>query len=59
MRSLASTVIERLKDLPTSISYSNGKTLRLTFDYSWGYTDAQEPLRVFEITAKFMALEDK
>jgi len=31
MRVLADTVMERLKDVPTSISYSNGKTLRMTY----------------------------
>jgi len=34
IRSLADTVIEKIKDL-SDITYSNGATYRLTFDYQF------------------------
>jgi len=59
MRTLADTVLERLKDVSTSISYSNGCTVKMEYSYEWWWTDTQEPLRVFEITAKYTWLESK
>ena len=56
IRSLADTVLERLKDLP-NITYSNGATYRLVFDYQFWWTDTSEPFRVFEINCKFQASE--
>jgi len=53
MRSLADVVIERLKDVPTSILYIGWNTVKMEFDYQWWRADNQEPQRVFEITAKF------
>jgi len=58
IRSLADTVIEKIKDL-SDITYSNGATYRLTFDYQFWRTDTQEPMRVFELTCKFQASETK
>ena len=58
IRTLADNVIEKIKDL-SDISYSNGTTYRLTFDYQFGRTDTQEPLRVFELTCKFEWNETK
>lgn len=58
IRGLADLAIEKLKTL-WDISYSNGATYRLVFDYQWGWLDVTEPVRVFELTCKFQATEAK
>jgi len=58
IRELADIVLEKLKDLG-DITYSNGATYRLTFDYLWWRIDVTEPTRVFEVTCRFQATETK
>lgn len=58
IRLLADTAIERLKTL-WDISYSNGVTYRLTYEYQRGRVDVTEPVRICTITCKFEASETK
>lgn len=58
IRSLADAVMEKIKDM-ASVSYSNGATKRMLYTYKRWWADAQEPIRVFELSIEFLAVEDK
>ena len=58
IRKLADSVLEKLKDL-WDIVYTNWATYKVEYSYIRGYTDTQEPFRVFQVSAKFSATEQK
>lgn len=58
IRWLADIVLEKLKDV-WDVTFTNWFTRKLTFTYNWWWIDEQQPLRVFEVIARFTALEDK
>lgn len=59
-RIVADLITERLKEVG-KISWNNndweGNTISCKFDYQRGFTDTQEPLRVFEINCSFEIIE--
>ena len=58
MRVLADEVMSKLKEIWTiTRNNSNGMTVNIEFEGNWWYTDTQEPLRVYEITANIVAVE--
>lgn len=58
IRDLADRVMEKIKDM-TNPSFSNWAVHKIEFDFTWWYTEWQEPFRVFELLVKFYSLEDK
>ena len=59
MRIVADMMLSRLKDIGT-ITWTNnsGYTVKLEYTYVWGFTDTQEPMRIFEVECKFVAIEN-
>jgi hypothetical protein len=59
MRIVADMVLQKLKQIWTiTWNNSNWKTVKCEFDYERGFTDTQEPFRVFEITCKFTSIDE-
>ena len=56
---LKGDALSRLKDIGTiTWSNDNGATIKLEYSYVRGFADTQEPLRVFEVECRFVAIED-
>lgn len=57
MRVVADLVMAKLQEIGT-ITWSNNNwyTVKCEYDYIWGFTDTQEPMRVFEVTCKFITI---
>lgn len=58
LRSLADAAVEKIKDIG-SITYSNGKVVRITYTYRRWRTNDPEPYRAFVITVNFLCVETK
>lgn len=59
MREVADIVLNKLKEIGTiTWNNSNWKTVKCEFDYQRGFTDTQEPFRVFEVECKFTSVEN-
>ena len=58
MRIVADMMLGRLADIDT-ITWTNnsGTTVKLEYDFVWGFWDSQEPIRVFEVECRFVAIE--
>jgi len=57
LRVVADLVMSRLKDIATiTRTNNNGYTVNCEYSYERGFTDTQEPMRVFEVTCSFTAI---
>lgn len=58
MRTVADMMMQKLKNIWTiAWNNSNWKTVKCVFDYERGFTDTQEPLRVFEVVCRFTSVD--
>ena len=59
MRVVADMMMWKLKEIGTiTWNNNNWKTVKCEFDYQRGFTDTQEPFRIFEVDCKFTAVEN-
>lgn len=57
IRVVADMVMAKLQELGTiTRTNNNWYTVKCEFDYLRGFTDTQEPLRVFQVTCKFITI---